>query len=88
VAGKRFVLTYKGKGPAPSVLGELQRVPGLNVLDASLGRMVLVEGPEEKIRPLIESMPDWSVTPETTVPLPDPRPKIRSAPRGSKKKTT
>ncbi|HKC26327.1 MAG TPA: hypothetical protein VKF32_16415 [Thermoanaerobaculia bacterium] len=78
--GKRFIVTYKGKGAAPAIAERLQGLPDVSVLDASLGHMLLVEGPEDKLRPAVESMGDWSLTPETAVPLPDVRKTVKGAP--------
>jgi hypothetical protein len=37
--------------------------------------MLLVEGPETGLKALVGSMPQWVLTPERMIPLPDPRPK-------------
>jgi hypothetical protein len=41
--------------------------------------MLLVEGPGEELRSLIDSLSDWVMAPERMVPLPDPRPAPRRA---------
>jgi hypothetical protein len=50
------------------------------VVDSS-SRMMLVDVPEHHLRPAIESMPDWIMSPEQTIPLPDPRPKVLNPPK-------
>jgi hypothetical protein len=39
--------------------------------------MLLVEGPEPGLKALLDSMPEWILTPELMILLPDPRPKPR-----------
>jgi hypothetical protein len=39
--------------------------------------MLLVEAPEAGLKALVETMPEWILTPERTIPLPDPRVKPR-----------
>jgi len=55
----------------------------MKVLDESSPRMLLVEGPGTRLKALVESMPEWVLTPERMIPLPDLRPKPRK--RGLKK---
>ena len=77
----RFILRYRGAGQAPE--GDLDRiraVPGAEVVDQS-ARMLLVEGPVDPLKALVDSMPEWIMTTERMVPLPDARPKIRRGPR-------
>lgn len=72
----RFILRYKGSGPKPDE--DVERIRGLagtRVLDDS-SRMLLVAAPESELQGLINSMPDWVMSPEQTIQLPDPRPKI------------
>jgi len=38
--------------------------------------MLLVDGPAETLQGLVAVMPDWVITPEGTVLLPDPRHQI------------
>jgi hypothetical protein len=39
--------------------------------------MLLVEGPEAGLKALLDSMPEWILTPERMIPLDDPQPKPR-----------
>ncbi len=74
----RFILRYRGEGSKPA--GDVDRIHSLEntkVLDESSTRMLLVEGSEAGLRALVESMPQWVLTPERMIPLPDPRPKPR-----------
>jgi hypothetical protein len=76
---KRYVLRYHGKGAPPDQDHDhIRGMEGLKILDTS-PRMYLVEAAEPAARQL-EQLPSWSVTPETVVPLPDTRKKIRQAP--------
>jgi len=77
---RRYILRFVGQGPKPvDDVERLRAVPGLSVLDDPPGRMLLVEAPEERLRPVVKSLPQWVMAEETMVPLPDPRQKIRSA---------
>jgi hypothetical protein len=72
----RFILRYKGSGPKPD--DDIARISGLphtTVLEDS-PRMLLVGAPEPELRTLIDSMPDWVMSPEQTITIPDPRAKI------------
>jgi len=74
----RFILRYRGQGAKPT--GDVDRIRSLEntkVLSESSPRMLLVEGPEAGLKALVESMPQWVLTPERMIPLPDPRPKPR-----------
>jgi hypothetical protein len=72
----RFILRYRGEGPKPAE--DVERIRSLEqvrVLDDSSPRMLLVEGPGTGLKTLVASMPQWVLTPERMIPLPDPRPK-------------
>ncbi len=72
----RFILRYKGSGPKPDK--DVARICGLRdtvVIDQS-ARMLLVGAPEPELQALIDSMPDWVMSPEQTIKIPEPRPKI------------
>jgi hypothetical protein len=76
-----FILRFKGPGAAPAAdLERIRSAPGVKVVDSS-PRMVLVEAPTETVRQLAEALPGWTSAPERTIPLPDPRPKVRSSPK-------
>jgi len=75
----RYILRFVGKGPMPTAdLEQLRSVPGMNVLDASSPKMLLVLAPGERLRPVVKSLHDWVLAEETTVPLPDVRVKVRA----------
>jgi len=72
-----IILRYKRSGAPPaSDVEEIRAVPGLTVLDDA-GRMLLVDLPESEIPKLSQSIADWSVSREESVPLPDTRPSVR-----------
>jgi hypothetical protein len=67
--------------------GDVERIlasKGITVLDDSSPRMLLVEAGQVELKALVDSMPGWIMTPEQTISLPDPRPKLRSN-RGKRK---
>jgi hypothetical protein len=75
----RFILRFTGRGSASeSDLARIQAAPNVTVLDRS-PRMLLVEAPDETVKHLAETLPDWSYSPERRIALPDPTPKIRSS---------
>ena len=74
----RFILRYEGEGPKPvEDVNRIRSVQNIKVLDESSPRMLLVEGPGANLKALVESMPEWVLTPQRMIPLPDPRPKPR-----------
>lgn len=74
----RFILRYRGQGAKPTRdVDRIRSLENTKVLDESSPRMLLVEGPEAGLKALVESMPQWVLTPERMIPLPDPRPKPR-----------
>ena len=74
----RFILRYRGQGSKPAAdVHRIRSLENTKVLDDSSPRMLLVEGPEAGLKALVESMPQWVLTPERMIPLPDPRPKPR-----------
>ncbi|HEY7427866.1 MAG TPA: hypothetical protein VH682_26780 [Gemmataceae bacterium] len=75
----RFILRFTAGRTAPdSDLERIRATPEVTVLDSSSPRMLLVQAPLETVRQLAEAMPGWTYSPEQTIPLPDPRPKVRS----------
>ena len=83
---ERYILRYKGPGPKPDAdVERIRALPNTTVLDHS-SRMLLVASPESKLRALIDAMPDWVMTPEQTIRLPDPHPRIVRPPH--KRKTS
>ena len=76
----RFILRYTGKGAkAKEDVNRIKALPGLKVVDDSSPRMMLVEAPENFLRALVDGMPQWILTPERLVPLPDPHPKVEKS---------
>jgi len=74
----RFILRYQGEGPKPAEdVNRIRSLQNIKVLDESSPRMLLVEGPGANLKALVESMPEWVLTPQRMIPLPDPRPKPR-----------
>jgi len=53
----------------------IRSVKGVRVVDET-GRMLLVDGPADDLQGLVAEMPDWVITPEHTILLPDPRRQI------------
>ena len=70
--GPRFVLRYRGEGPAPD--DDVTKVA--EVADAVVDtapRMLLVESDPDALHALVESLPDWVMAPEQGFPIPDTR---------------
>jgi hypothetical protein len=75
-----FILRYTGGDPAPAGhIARLRSVPGTQVIDQS-DRMLLVEGLQEDLEEAIRALGGWVLTPERTVPIPDPKKKIEGGP--------
>src|SRR5262249_44326008 len=73
----RYILRFRGEGTRPEKDVEFIRsLPETTVLDDS-PRMLLVEAPEDVLRGALQSLPDWVMVEEKSIPLPDPRPKVR-----------
>ena len=82
----RCILRFRGKGSTPTEdLDRIRKTPQLQVIDASSDRMLLVDGPDESLEKLAGALPQWAMSIERSVPLPDPQVKIRSQP-GAKSK--
>jgi hypothetical protein len=74
---KRYILQYQGsETPPDSHLAHLRSLPELKVVDAASAHLYLVEATDAAVRQLQE-MSSWVVSPETQVPVPDTRKKIR-----------
>jgi len=74
----RFILRYQGEGSKPAEdVNRIRSLENIKVLDESSPRMLLVEGAGARLKALVESMPEWVLTPQRMIPLPDPRPKPR-----------
>jgi len=80
VPGNRFVLRYQGDGTAPDAhVGRVHELPGVTIVDSS-PRMLLVEGPPEQLRQLVDDLPDWSMAPEQAYPVPNTRERVERPP--------
>ena len=76
----RYILRYKGQGPKPSEdVERIRALPNTTVLDDT-SRMLLVASAESELQSLIRSMPDWVMSPEQTMKVPDPHPKVLRGP--------
>lgn len=74
----RFILRYQGKGSKPQWnVQQIRSLQNITVVDDSSPRMILVDAPEDELRALVDSMPDWVMSREKTYRLPDPRPRPR-----------
>lgn len=77
----RFILRYVGPGEAPEAdVARIRDLPGLSVLDASSGRMLLVDAPVVALRRMMTGLPGWELAPERFVPVPDTRRRVRRSP--------
>jgi hypothetical protein len=75
----RYILRFTGRGATPDAdLERIRSTPEVAVLDVS-SRMLLVEASLDTVSQLTETLPSWTYTHEQTIPLPDPRQKIRSS---------
>ena len=73
---RRFIFRFRGTGPIPSdELEKIRALPEVDIVDAT-PRMLLIEATDEDGQALMESMPEWVVSPEQTVTYPDPRPRV------------
>jgi hypothetical protein len=74
----RFILRFRGAEQTRAAdVARIRALPHIAILDDSSPRMLLVEAPEEELKSLMESMPDWVMAPERYIPLPDSQPKLR-----------
>jgi hypothetical protein len=74
---KRYLLQYRGNETSPDAhFDHIRSLPGLKVVDAASAHLYLVEATDAAVRQL-QKMPSWVVLPETQVPVPDTRKKIR-----------
>jgi len=78
----RFILRFSGQGAKPqSDVARISSLPNTRVLDDS-PRMLLVEAPARELKALVDELPEWEMTEERMIALPDPRPKMRGRARG------
>jgi len=74
----KFILRYCGKGAKPAAqVARVKACEDVKLLDESSPRMLLVEGARQAVASLAETLPDWVVSEERAVKLPDPRPQVR-----------
>ena len=73
----RLILRFTGPGEVPrDDLARIRALPAAKIIDSS-ARMLLVEAPPEGITQFLRDLPNWTISPETFVGIPDPRPKSR-----------
>lgn len=71
-----YILRFRGAGPIPKEdIERISSLEGVNVLD-STSRMLLVDAPDDELKSLVDSMPQWVLSQERTISRPDPRPRI------------
>jgi hypothetical protein len=80
MARSRFVLRYRGDGPAPAAdVERVHELPGAVVVN-STARMLLVEAQAGPLRDLVESLPNWVMGADVSYEVPDTRKKVRRPP--------
>lgn len=73
----RYILRFRGAGRKPAEdVERVRALPHTTVLDDS-SRMLLVEAPAEELETALRDLPDWSMSEEQILTLPDPRPRVR-----------
>lgn len=83
MARSRFVLRYCGSGATPAAdVARLSDLSDAVVVDAS-PRMLLVESDHAPLHALVESLPDWVMAPEQSLPLPDTRKRAERPPEAT-----
>ena len=73
----RLILRFTGPGEVPR--DDVARIRALlagKIIDRS-ARMFLVEASPDGIIQFLRALPNWTISPETFVGIPDPRPKSR-----------
>ncbi|HZX83910.1 MAG TPA: hypothetical protein VFF19_10120 [Reyranella sp.] len=76
----RFIMRYKGAGAKPADdVRRIRRVPSVDVVDET-PRMVLVESDAATATHLAQEFGEWSVAPDTRIPLPDTRHRVKRSP--------
>lgn len=80
----RFILRA-GPDATPdgdALTARLRVCASVQVLDRS-PRMLLVAAEESELAAALRECRGWSMIPEATTPLPDPRPHVKGRPRGA-----
>lgn len=76
MARRRYIARFEGQGAKPAAdAARARRLPGVTVLDES-SRMLLIEGDDEALLALVETLSDWVVAPEQTYTVPDTRKRL------------
>ena len=74
---ERFILRFKGNGEKPiEDVERIRSLPNLRVVDDS-AHMLLVEAPGESVTKLVQALPEWILSKERFIPVPDARPKLK-----------
>jgi len=73
----RFIL-YQDKQQTPSinteeVIRHVGALPDAKIVNTT-SKALLVDGPEEQLKRIVETMPGWSIAPEQTYDVPKPHP--------------
>ena len=73
----RFILRFTGPGEIPREdLARIHALSASKIIDRS-ARMLLVEAPLDGITQLLRDLSHWTMSPETFIGIPDPRPMPR-----------
>ena len=79
-----FILRFRGAGSIPAEdIERIRALEGVKVVDTT-SRMLLVDAPGDALKSLIDSMPEWLLSQERTISMPDPRPKLGGGVKGPK----
>ncbi len=75
----RYLFAFNGPLPLPA--DDLRLIEQQTQLLDTSRRTVLVEADaEQRVQRLAQQLPDWTVSPETTLPIPSTRPTVRNKP--------
>jgi hypothetical protein len=67
-----YVLLHPDDEPSADDLARIEQTPGVNILDHSIDRAILLEAPEEAVAELRANLKDWIVAKQTIYPPPSP----------------
>lgn len=69
-----FVLRYTGDGDKPlDDVERIARLPGSTIISSASPKVLLVTASEEELRALLVVMPNWILTLQRVIPIPDTR---------------